>query len=271
MRSSIPARRPVTVAGPTRLLPLVLVAALTAACSGGRGGPNLPDLASAGASPAPVATVAASTTPSVLPAASPSDAPVATATPTPTKVPGTGKITDKANGFAITLPAGWREIPLDGSETAEIESELPAGSQLGATLEATTSSAAAKGFAMFAMDLSADTLAAATFSGLEVQVAEPTSLPLSLLESLVIGLLQEAPGVTNVSGKIVTLPAGQAIRVTYTLVTTTSSGQSVKLAGTDYVLVSSKHTYTVTFLVSYAAASDGRADAGTIMKTFDIL
>ena len=241
---------------------------LVAACSGR--GPDLPLATPAGGSPIAVAshTPTAAASASVVASASPAPA---TPAPSPTKVPGTGKITDKGHGFAITLPAGWREIPLDGSETAAIEASLPADSQLSGTLEATTSSAAAKGFALFAMDLSADTLAAKVFSGLEIQVAASTSVPLSLMEPLVTGLLDQAPGVTGVAAKIVTLPAGQAIRVTYTLTTKTSTGQTVKLAGTDYVLVSSKHTYTVTFLVSAAAASAGRTDAGAIMKTFDIL
>jgi len=246
----------------------IATALLLAACSGR--GSNVPPLATpAQGSPVVVASVAPSAA-ALGPSASPSAAPI-TPAPSPTKIPGTGKITDKADGFAITLPTGWREIPLDGSETADIEAGLPAGSSLGATLEATTSSAAAKGFAMFAMDLSPDTLAATVFSGLEVQVAASQNVPLSLLEPLATGLLDQAPGVSGVSGKIVSLPAGQAIRITYTLTTKTSTGKTVKLAGTDYVLETSKHLYTVTFLVSSAAASAGRADASTIMKTFDIL
>jgi len=246
-------------------------AILLAACSGR--GPVLPTQGPGGAAPGASAKAVASSGPSEAPsaAASPTAAPTATPAPAPTKVPGTGKVTDKADGFAITLPAGWRQIPLDGSENAQIEATLPANSQLSGTLEATTSSAAAKGFAMFAMDLSTATLSGKVFSGLEIQAAAPSNVPLSLMEPLVTGLLDQAPGVSGVAAKIVTLPAGQAIRVTYTLITTTSSGQSVKLAGTDYVLVSSKHTYTVTFLVSYADASAGRSKADSIMKSFDIL
>ncbi len=248
----------------------IAAAIVLVACSG-RSVPTLGPTAGAAATAQPAASVTA-TAPAPSPALeTPSAAPSVAPAPSPTKVPGTGRITDKANGFAITLPAGWREIPLDGSETAEIEATLPADSQLSGTLEATTSSAAAKGFAMFAMDLSTDTLLAKVFSGLEVQVAAPTNVPLSLMEPLVTGLLDQAPGVTGVSGAIVTLPAGQAIRVTYTLTTKTSTGETVKLAGTDYVLASSKHTYTVTFLVSSADASSGRSAAGSIMKTFDIL
>lgn len=260
----------VTPARRTPTLTLGIATALLVAACSGRGA-DVPPLASPSAgTPFAVGSVAPSAAASPATAA-PSAPPAATPAPSPTKAPGTGKIVDKADGFAITLAAGWREIPLDGSETADVEAMLPADSQLGATLEATTSSAAAKGMALFAMDLSADTLAAKVFSGLEVQVAASQNVPLSLLEPLVIGLLDQAPGVTSVSGKIVSLPAGQAIRIIYTLTTKTSTGQTVKLAGTDYVLQTSKHLYTVTFLVSSAAASDGRADATAIMKTFDIL
>jgi hypothetical protein len=228
-------------------------------------------VATAGAAPTAASFATAQPSVAASPTLAPGTRPLPTPAPSATKVPGTGKITDKADGFAITLPTGWRQIPLDGSETAEVEATLPADSELSGTLEATTSSAAAKGFAMFAMDLSTDTIAAKVFSALEVQVAASTNVPLSLMEPLVTGLLDQAPGVTSVTGKIVTLPAGQAIRVTYTVTTKTSTGQTVKLAGTDYVLISSKHTYTVTFLVSDAEASAGRSEAGTIMKSFDLL
>jgi hypothetical protein len=257
--------------------PLVIViASLLAGCSagnpgGGASGPNLPDPGqpSPSVSPVVVASPASPSAPAVV--ASPAAVATTLPTPAPTKVPGTGKITMSKSGFAITLPAGWRQVPLDGSDISGIEDQLPAGSQMAAVLETDAATAAKKGFALLAVDLAADTIAAGTISTLEVEVTASQGLPLSLLEPLAIGLLEEAPGVTSVSGKIVTIAAGKAIRITYTLTPTTSSGQKVKLAATNYVLESSKHTYTITFACSYAAASACRADADAIMKTFDIL
>jgi hypothetical protein len=255
-----------------RRAPLIVVIAVAlAGCSGGNrggtdGGANVPATSPPSA---PSAVAAASPSASLAP----SLAPVASAarTPAPTKVPGTGKITLTQYGFAITLPSGWRQVPLDGSDTSDISAQLPAGSQMAAVLETDAATAAAKGFALLAIDLSPDTIAAGTVSTLEVEVTAPQNVPLSILEPLVTGLLEQASGVSGVSSKIVTLPAGKAIRITYTLSLTTSSGSKVKLAATNYVLESSKHTFTTTFACSYAAASACRADADSIMKSFDIL
>jgi hypothetical protein len=256
--------------------PLILVIAVAlAGCAGGNrggtdGGPNVP-ATSPSAVPSAVAVGSPAASASASPA--PSLAPVSSAgpNPAPTKVPGTGKITLTKYGFAITLPSGWRQVPLDGTDTSDISSQLPAGSQMAAVLETDAATAAAKGFALLAIDLSPDTIAAGTVSTLEVEVTAPQDVPLSILEPLVTGLLEQATGVSGVSSKIVTLPAGKAIRITYTLTLTTSSGQKVKLAATNYVLESSKDTFTTTFACTYAAASACRADADSIMKTFDIL
>ena len=113
----------VTPARRTRALTLgVATALLVAACSGR--GADVPPLASTPASkPVAVGSVAPSAAASPATAA-PSAPPAATPAPSPTKAPGTGKIVDKADGFAITLAAGWREIPLDGSETADVDATL---------------------------------------------------------------------------------------------------------------------------------------------------
>jgi hypothetical protein len=243
-------------------------ALLLAACSAGSGGiatpePTLAPAASVAVVPTTLATLESS--PSLAPS------PTAGPTPVPTKVPGAGKIVMAAYGFAITLPEGWRQIPLDGSSTGEIEALLPAGSQIAAAFETELATAVAAGMAFMAIDLRSATLAAGNISTVNVNVQAPSNLPLTLMESLVTGLLDSAPGVTNVAAKLVTLPAGQAIRVTYTLTITPSVGQSVKLAATQFVLLSTKHTYTISFACQYAAASSCRSQADAMMKTFDIL
>ena len=66
------------------------------------------------------------------------------------------------------------------------------------------------------------------------------------------------------------LPAWQAIRAVYTI-TATTNGTTTKDAGTAFVLLSSKHTYTVSFACPYSIASSCRSTADTIMKSFDLL
>jgi len=247
-----------------------VAALLVAACSPGGGAGAL---ATAGPTATPVASIASqpSVAATLEPSASPVPSPTPGPTPVPTPVPGTGKIVVTASGFAITLPTGWRQIPLDGSQTAEIEAQLPAGSQLSSALDTELATAVAAGMAFMAMDLRSATLSAGNISTVSVNVQAASNVPLSLMEPLVTGLLDSAPGVTSVSAKIVTLPAGSAIRVIYTLTITTSSGQTVKLAATQFVLLSAKHTYTISFACQYAAASSCRSQADAMMKTFDIL
>jgi len=256
------------LAAPLAIAIAILLAGCSVGTRGDAGGLDVPGQGSSSASSALGSNAPATVAPSPV-----ASAPATTAgpTPAPTKVPGTGKITLSSYAFAITLPAGWRQVPLDGSDTSDIEAALPAGSQMAAALQTDAATAAAKGFALLAMDLSPDAVAAGTVSTLEVQAAAPQDLPLSLLESLATGLLEQAAGVTSVSSKIVTLPAGKAIRITYTLTLTTSSGQQVKLAATDYVLESPKHTYTTTVACSSAIATTCRSTADATMKTFVLL
>ena len=242
------------------------LALLVAGCSTGQaplGSPNL----TAAATPVGILATDAPSAPTA--SAGPSLSPEPT--PVPTAVPGTGKITMTADRFAITLPDGWRQIPLDGSQTAEIEALLPAGSQITAALDKELASAVAAGLAFMAIDLRPATLSAGNISTVNVNVQAPSSVPLSLMEPLVTGLLDSAPGVSSVVAKTVTLPAGKAIRITYTLTITTAGGQAVKLAATQFVLLSTKHTYTTSFACQYAAASSCRSQADAMMQTFDIL
>lgn len=249
------------------VLAALLAGALIAACSTAR-----PDAVppSAGA-PLATASQAASVAPSLVPLASPSPGPTVTpaATPVPTPIPGTGKQTLTKYSFAITLPAGWRAIPTGGSLPADIDALIPDGSALEAALESELAKAAKEGIALLAVDLRPATLAKG-LSYLTVLVAGPSTVPLSLMESLVVGLLDEAQGISSVTAKIVTLPAGQAIRAIYTI-TATVDGATSKYAGTAFVLLSSKHTYTVSFACPAAIASTCRSTADSIMKTFDLL
>jgi hypothetical protein len=262
-------RSSLTVPWPSSAVAVVVAAALLAGCAGGPAGPVAQRTTDAGA-PSPASP--ASLSPAAATASSaPSVAPTAGPTAVPSHPAGTGHVLVASAGFAITLPDGWVAIPLDGSSTAEIEALLPPGSSIAAALDKELADASAAGFAIMAIDLRPATVAAGNASTLNVNAQGPSQLGLSLLQPLAVGLLDQAPGVTNVVSTQVTLPAGRALRITYTLATTTSSGAAVKLAATQFVLLSSKHTYTTTFACQYAAAASGRSQADSIMKRFDIL
>lgn len=245
----------------------IVVALVASACSGGT--IATPSEAATGSAVAQ-ATVAATPGTSAEPSAAPhASAPAPTAGPS--HAPTTGRIVVAADGFAITLPSGWRAIPLDGSSTAAIQALLPPGSAIAGALDKELAEAVAAGFAFMAIDLRPATLAAGNISTVNVNVQAASNIPLDLMEPLVTGLLDSAPGISNVVAKQVTLPAGRALRITYTLSLTTSAGRTVKLAGTQFVLLTSKRTYTASFGCQYAMASSCRSQADAMMKTFDIL
>jgi hypothetical protein len=253
--------------GPSRHAKLVVLAAaavLAGACVASGPGTGAPS-AEAGSSPAAAASPGASSV------ASPEAYGEATSpTPVPTPSPGTGRIVDVTDGFAITLPSGWRQVPVDGSSIAAILALLPSGSSIPAVLRTEVAQAEASGIVFLAIDLRPATLASGNASTVNVNVQAPSTLPLPLLEPLVTGLLSSAPGITNIAATQVTLPAGKAIRITYTQALATSVG-TVKLAGTQFVLLSSKHTYTVSFGCTYADAPSCRSQADAMMKTFDLM
>jgi hypothetical protein len=247
---------------PIALALVVLASTAVAACVSG-GPASLPPstiaVSTAEATPGPAS-------PSPQPSVSGSPTPAPTALPTP--IPGTGRVVVAADAFAITLPSGWRRVPLDGSSIADIVAQLPA--TVAAALKAEVADAKANGYAFLAIDLRAATLASGNASTVNVNVQAASDLPLALLEPLVTGFLDSAPGVTGVVATDVSLPAGPAIRITYTLALSTTAG-TMKLAGTQFVLLSSKHTYTVSFGCRYASASSCRSQADAMMKTFDLL
>jgi hypothetical protein len=162
-------------------------------------------------------------------------------------------------------------MPLDGSSLAALKALLPVGSGIGAVLDAELAQARAGGFAFMAVDLRPATIAVGNPSTFNVNVQPPSDIGLSLLEPLVTGLLDTAAGVSNVVATQVTLPAGRALRITYALSMTTGGGASVKLAGTRFVVLSAKHSYEVSFICRYTAASSCRAQAGSIMRSFQLL
>jgi hypothetical protein len=251
--------------GPSRHAKLVVLAAaavLAGACVASGPGTGAPS-AEAGSSPAATLAIAS-------PSAPPSASPVGTPSPIPTAAAGTGRIVVAADGFAITLPSGWRQVPVDGSSIAAILALLPSGSSIPAVLRTEVAQAEASGIVFLAIDLRPATLASGNASTVNVDVQAPSTLPLPLLEPLVTGLLSSAPGVTNIAATQVTLPAGKAIRITYTQALATSVG-TVKLAGTQFVLLSSKHTYTVSFACTYADASSCRSQADAMMKAFGLM
>jgi hypothetical protein len=101
---------------PRRLVSMIVVGMLAAAC--GTGQP----------SPSPVITA----TPTVAP--TPTPAPTPTAAPTPTPAP-TGPFAGQA--YALDLPAGWTTFDLsDPSGTAALDAFVAANPEMGASIEA---------------------------------------------------------------------------------------------------------------------------------------
>jgi len=186
-------------------------------------------------------TAPASVAPSVAPS-------TAATTPTPTKappspspvpsqgtsasastagLPRTGRIEVASAGYAVTLPSNWFRIEFS---KADIEAFTKAGSgSLGPgvsdQLAAQVASLAASNISLYAFRFAdAD---AVIGTNLNVIVLPSLGLDLSTLETLNVQQLQQMVGKdVKITHTRVTLPAGEALRLSYSLA---AGGQSVQL------------------------------------------
>jgi hypothetical protein len=209
--------------------------------------------ACSGSSPttAPVASQAPTTAPSVAPTTAPTTAPSATAG---TSVATTGRIEFADKGFAVTLPDGWTRIDLDSQD---LDSLLKAAGEsnpaLAQAYSAQIKSMLAAGLVLFAFG--PDPVAG---TNVNILVAPSFGVSMDLLEQASVAQVKSiASG--DVSTDRVTLPAGQALHLKYSLASgNLPSGPAVE----QYVLVTDKDQYVVS--VTNATAGEAESIARSI-------
>lgn len=271
-----------------RILAGLLIVTAVTACSGTAEAP-VPTLQLVAPAPtdaaptaAPTPRPAATTTPtatadgttSATPISKPTANPAATtgASPAPTHETGdpnamTGRIVLADQGFAITLPTGWRRVPLDGSAIGDLSTVLPADSELGRMLASQVGRAAMAGIKLWAFDLRPASVKAGYASNVNAAVQPPTkAFGLPAFKEFLVAQLDSVAGISGVDSAIITVPSGQVIRTTYRISMPLSTGK-VKIAGTQFIALGPSHTYAITFSCAVDdEACTSAADA--TMQTF---
>lgn len=206
---------------------------------------------------------------SVAPSAAPASAaaPSAPAATSGTSAGGaaTGRVELPDKGFAVTLPDGWESLPLDPTQLQQVIDTLPADSQLSQLLQSQAGSAALKALAMWAFDVSPNSPAGVN-RNMNVIAQPPSSFDLSQMESAVKAQLGTLQGVGQIDSEIVTLPAGDALKLSYSLATPGSTATGV--ATTQYYVQLPKSTLIVSF-TSEPGATDAAADFDSIMQSLE--
>jgi hypothetical protein len=280
---------------PSRILATLATAvliSLVAACSGAAETPSAtaqPTSAplALGASPAPSASQ--SVAPSAGTSAAPrktkapastkpaaTKAPTKTATKAPTGTPApnpkavTGRIAVTESGFAITLPKNWRRIPLDGTEFAEFAADLPANSQWAKIFETQAGQAILHGIKFWAADMGPTAIAEGFPSNVTALVQDgAVHASIKAFGTVVVAQMQSLEGVSHVKQTVVTLPAGEALRVTYDL-TMQVQGNNIDVTGLEFVILGADKVYAITFTCSPDNTSCTKT-ADTTMRTFAYL
>ena len=162
-----------------------------------------------------------------------------------------------SDGFVIALPPGWQNFDLT---SADVDAIIAAATQANPNLQGDVGDAVKKlvneGGLLYASDTSNPGKFLTNVN--LIRVAGVTSG---------LGLLQQqaqtqltAAGATNVSSTQVSLPAGDAVRTTYTVPVTLADGTKTEVAGLQVYFLTQQNLYVLTF-------STDQPDKYT--KTFD--
>jgi hypothetical protein len=144
----------------------------------------------------------------------------------------------EGDGVSIAAPDDWQEVDPDDFQMTpeEFEKAFP-DAPPGFVDQATA--AFQQGAALVAFDVD-DQL------GANVNIASfPGEVPLSLVESQAKSQLESLGGTVD-SSKRVTVPAGEAHRIDYTIDVSGPGGSSVAVSGVQFYVVADGHTHVVT-------------------------
>ncbi len=201
----------------------------------------------------------ASTTPSPTAAPSPTATAAATASPEPSASASaaasqatTGRIEVQGKGFAITLPEGWQSLPVDPATLQSVLAGVDPESDWGKLIKQTIDSGQLSQLSLWAMDMNADPIGTRNVTILTQPAA---SIPFSLVETSLKGQLSAIQGVGEITATTVTLPAGDALRLHYSIEVPSAAGQTVSSEQALYWIQGNKVTVVLT-VTGKGAATD---------------
>ena len=149
-----------------------------------------------------------------------------------------------SDGFTIALPPGWQNFDLT---SADVDAIVQAATEANPNLQGDVGNAVKKLVAEGGLLYASDTSNPGKFLT-NVNLIKVTGVTSGL------GLLQQqaqtqltAAGATNVSSTQVSLPAGDAVRTTYTVPVTLSDGTKAEIAGLQVYFLTQGNLYVLTF------------------------
>ncbi len=147
-------------------------------------------------------------------------------------------------GFGLTLADGWQRLPLDQAGVTTAIGALPADSYLRGFLQGESESQAAFDFwAYIAAGPDGDP---AGFRTVNIATAPAAGVDLIAVEPSLTAKLTATQGVADLESGMVTLPAGQALRITFTVSDPAAPGG--KLFTTQYYVPLGDTIAAVTFV-----------------------
>jgi hypothetical protein len=174
--------------------------------------------------------------------------PSPTATAAPSALPGGLEGRVEIPGLAITLPDGWKTLPLDRQDFEELIDAYPIDSPVRTLLESQVGTIAVTGIRLFAVDARPRS----DIFGANLNVLELPNMPLPLYSGVIEGQL-EMLGATEVEVDDIELPAGEALRARFALDVPIDGGATVRVVAAQYVVASGEQL----FIVSIGAPISG--------------
>ncbi len=148
------------------------------------------------------------------------------------------------DGFVIALPPGWQSFDLTATDVdAIIAAAAEANPALAGNIGDAVKQLVAEGGLLYASDISNPGNFLTNVNLIRVQ---GVTSGLGLLQQQAQSQLTAA-GATNVSSTQVQLPAGDAVRTTYTVPVTLADGTTTEVAGLQVYFLTQQNLYVLTF------------------------
>ncbi len=191
-------------------------------------------------------------------AAATSDSAATTGASPQSTVPEGFTLVDRSvEGFVIALPPGWQDFDLTADDVdAIVAAATAANPDLGGDVTDAVTALVEQGGLLYASDTSNP---GKFLTNLNLIRVSGVTSGLSLLQQQAQSQLSAA-GATNVESSTVTLPAGDAVRTTYTVPVTLADGTQAEVAGLQVYFLADQNLYVLTFSTdqpdAYAAIFD---------------
>lgn len=200
------------------------------------------------ASGLPSPTRSAVRTPSPTPRPTPTPTPRPTPSPTPSPTPApTATTFVSTDGYTITLPPQWAALAVDPEDVGPLLDLLGTQQPEVADLVRTYLDLSGARISMITLDNDPEHAGPGIPPNANILVQSSLGLPLDFVAAGVAEVIGRLPGVTtDVTRERVSLPAGDAIRMTFEVSTEGGTGPTGALV--SYLIVRDGDAYVVTFV-----------------------